>query len=120
MLGAVWVQAGEKTVFPVAVEPIVRQDGCEKNDCERNAAKRLVPQIRQVLPTEKVLITFDALYANAPLIRLLKEHRLSYLIGIKERLCVHSGGTISQTKQIERSVLGNERPIMLRPFLLTS
>ncbi len=84
MLGAVWVQAGEKTVFPVAVEPIVRQDGCEKNDCERNAAKRLVPQIRQVLPTEKVLITFDALYANAPLIRLLQEHRLSYLIGIKE------------------------------------
>jgi len=84
MLGAVWVQPGEKTVFPVAVEAIVRQDGCEKNDCERNAAKRLVPQIRQVLPTEKVLITFDALYANAPLIRLLKEQSISYLIGMKE------------------------------------
>lgn len=84
MLGAVWVQPGEKTVFPVAVEPIVRQDGQQKNDCELNAAKRLVPQIRQVMPQDKLLITLDALYANAPLIRLLKEHQISFLIGVKE------------------------------------
>ena len=84
MLGAVWVQPGEKTVFPVAVEPIVRQDGRQKNDCELNAAKRLIPQIRQVMPQDKLLITLDALYANAPLIRLLKEHQISFLIGIKE------------------------------------
>lgn len=84
MLGAVWVQPGERTVFPVAVEPIVRQDGRGKNDCELNAAKRLVPQIRQVMPQDKLLLTLDALYAKAPLIRLLKEHRISFLIGIKE------------------------------------
>jgi len=60
LLGAVWVQPGEKTVFPIAVEPIVRQDGNMKNDCELNAAKRLVPQIRQVMPTEKLLLTLDA------------------------------------------------------------
>lgn len=84
LLGAVWVQPGEKTVFPIAVEPIVRQDGHEKNDCELNAAKRLVPQIRQVMPLERLLLTLDALYANGPLIRLLMEHRISFLIGIKE------------------------------------
>lgn len=84
VLGAVLVQPGEKTVFPVAVEPIVRQDGRQKNDCELNAAKRLIPQIRQVMPQDKILITLDALYANGPLIRLLKEHRISFLIGIKE------------------------------------
>ncbi len=84
LLGAVWVQPGEKTVFPIAVEPIVRQDGNEKNDCELNAAKRLVPQIRQVMPVERLLLTLDALYANGPLIRLLMEHRISFLIGIKE------------------------------------
>ena len=84
MLAAVWVHPGEKTVFPVALEPIVRQDGCEKNDCERNAAKRLIPQIRQALPEEQILLILDALYANAPLIRLLKKEHISFLIGLKE------------------------------------
>lgn len=84
LLGAVWVQPGEKTVFPIAVEPIVRQDGNVKNDCELNAAKRLVPQIRQVMPEEKILLTLDALYTNAPLIRLLMEHHISFLIGVKD------------------------------------
>lgn len=84
ILGAVWVQPGEKTVFPVAVEPIVRQDGKQKNDCELNAAKRLIPQIRQAMPQDRLLLTLDALYANAPLVRLLKEEHISFLIGIKE------------------------------------
>jgi len=78
------LQQGEKTVFPIAVEPIVRQDGNKKNDCELNAAKRLVPQIRQVMPTEKLLLTLDALYTNAPLVRLLMEHHISFLIGVKD------------------------------------
>ena len=84
LLGAVWVQPGEKTVFPVAVEPIMCQDGQEKNDCELNAGKRLIPQIVQMLPHEKILMTFDALYANAPFIRLLKEHHISFVIVTKE------------------------------------
>jgi hypothetical protein len=84
LLAAVWVQPGEKTVFPVAVEPIVRQDGRQKNDCELNAAKRLIPRIRQAMPNDRLLLTLDALYANAPLIRVLKEQDISFLISIKE------------------------------------
>lgn len=84
LLGAVWVHPGEKTVFPIAVEPIVRQDGNVKNDCELNAAKRLIPQIRQVMPKEKLVLTLDALYTNAPLIRLLMEHHISFLINVKD------------------------------------
>lgn len=84
LLAAVWVQPGEKTVFPVAVEPIVRQDGRQKNDCELNAAKRLIPRIRQAMPNDRLLLTLDALYANAPLIRVLKEQDICFLIGIKE------------------------------------
>lgn len=75
MPGAVWVHPGEKTVFPVAVEPIVRQDGEVKNNCELNAPKRLVPQMRQVMPEEKLLLTMDALLAD---------NYISFLIGIKE------------------------------------
>ncbi len=31
-----------KQVLPLAPEPIVKQDGATKNDCERNAGKRLI------------------------------------------------------------------------------
>jgi len=36
------------------------------------------------MPTEKLLLTLDALYANAPLVRLLGEHDISFLIGVKD------------------------------------
>ena len=29
-------------VLPLAPEPILKEDGADKNDCERNAAKRLM------------------------------------------------------------------------------
>ena len=41
MLGAVLVHPDHKVVFPLAPEPILKQDGAKKNDCERDAAKRL-------------------------------------------------------------------------------
>jgi hypothetical protein len=44
-----------KTVLPLAAEPITRQDGASKNDCERNAAKRLLRQLRQDYPSLKIL-----------------------------------------------------------------
>ena len=41
-LGAVVVHPEQREVFPLAPEPIVKGDGATKNDCERNAAKRLL------------------------------------------------------------------------------
>ena len=35
------VHPDQKAVIPLMPEPIVKQDGEKKNDCERNAAKRL-------------------------------------------------------------------------------
>lgn len=84
LLAAVQVHPEQKTVFPVAVEPIVQQDGSTKNDCELNASKRLLPQIRQMLPREKLLGLFDALYANGPHILELNKIHMSYIIGIKD------------------------------------
>ena len=43
MLGAVIVCPGQKEVIPLMPEPILRQDGETKNDCERNALNRDFP-----------------------------------------------------------------------------
>lgn len=84
LLAACVVHPGQETVFPVAAEAIVRQDGSEKNDCERNAAKRLFPLIRRTLPTDKVILLLDALYADGPTLRALRAEQFSYFITIKE------------------------------------
>jgi hypothetical protein len=83
LLASVNVHPKEKEVFPIAVVPIMNEDGSEKNDCELNASKRLLPQINRMLPDYKILGLFDALYANGPHIKTLKSENMSYIIGIK-------------------------------------
>lgn len=83
LLGAVLVHPEQATVFPVACEAIIKQDGRTKNDCELNASKRIIPQIRQILPKEEIITVFDALYANAPHIKALQAANMKYIIGTK-------------------------------------
>ena len=83
LLGAVAVHPEQPTVFPVACEAIVKQDGSTKNDCELNASKRIIPQIRGALGGEAVIAVFDALYINGPHINALSKENMSYVIGTK-------------------------------------
>jgi hypothetical protein len=85
-LASVMAHFDHKEVFPVVCEPIMKQDGDTKNDCELNAAKRLIPTVREMLPEEKydLLGVFDGLYPNGPFINLLKKHKIRFIIGIKE------------------------------------
>ncbi len=65
-------------------EPITRADGSEKNDCERNAGKRLIPSIARQYPKRDIIVTEDALAANGPHINTLLEHGMDYIIVAKE------------------------------------
>ena len=71
MLGAALIHPDKREVIPLMPEPIVKQDGTEKNDCERNAAKRFVTKFRQDHPHLKVIVTEDSLSSNAPHIETL-------------------------------------------------
>ena len=83
LLAAVIVHPDQREVIPLAPEPITRPDGATKNDCERNAAKRLLPDIRREHPHLKFLVVEDALYANAPHIRLLQALNMRFILGVK-------------------------------------
>jgi len=65
-------------------EPIVKQDGSEKNDGERNAAKRFVTKFRRDHPHLKVMVTEDSLSSHAPHIETLHAHDMRYILGVKE------------------------------------
>jgi hypothetical protein len=83
MLGAVMVHPDHREVIPWAPEPIEKQDGCEKNDCERNAAKRLLRQIRQEHPHVKLIVVEDGLASNAPHVRELQKLNMHFILGAK-------------------------------------
>lgn len=83
MLGACIVHPNQSNVIPLCPEIIQNGDGAEKNDCERNAAKRFIENFRREHPHLKVIILSDGLSSNAPYIRLLNEHGMKYLLGAK-------------------------------------
>jgi hypothetical protein len=84
MLAAVMVHPAYDTVFPLALEPIHKQDGRTKNDCEQNAAKRLLTNLRTCHPHLKMIVVLDGLYADGPTIKLLKALNFSFIITAKE------------------------------------
>jgi hypothetical protein len=84
MLGAAIIHPDFRAVIPLMPEPIVKQDGTEKNDCERNAAKRFIAKLRQDHPHLKFIITEDALSSNAPHIETLHDYGCHYILGVKE------------------------------------
>ena len=78
------VKPGEKAVIPLMPEPIIKQDGNTKNDCERNAAKRALERLRLEHPHLKILFTEDGLSSNAPHIKDLIRLKIEYLLIAKE------------------------------------
>ena len=83
MLAAVMIHPDHREVIPFAPEPIVKQDGTRKNDCERNAAKRLLRQIRREHPHLKLIVVEDGLASNAPHIRELQSLNMHFILGAK-------------------------------------
>ena len=83
MLAAALVHPDLKQVIPLAPEAIIKQDGDNKNDCERNASKRLLEKIRDEHPHKKLIVVEDGLASNAPHIRLLKRLNMRFILGAK-------------------------------------
>ena len=83
MLNAVIVHPDKREVIPLCPEAILKADGQTKNDCERNAAKRLLQDLRREHPHLKITIIEDGLSSNGPHIRLLKELNMHYILGAK-------------------------------------
>jgi hypothetical protein len=83
MMSAVMVHPTQSTVIPMTMEPILKEDGSSKNDCERNSSRRLLEKMRRMHPKLKMVIVEDALHSNGPHINLLKSLNYQYIIGVK-------------------------------------
>jgi Transposase DDE domain len=84
LMVAVMVHPDQKVVLPLGLEAITKQDGSSKNDCERNASKRLLEQLRNDYVGMKMIIVEDSLSSNAPHIKLLNNLNMMFILGVKE------------------------------------
>jgi hypothetical protein len=84
MLGAVIIPPDRRAVIPLMPEPILKHDGTEKNDGERQAAKRFMATLRQDHPHLTCLITEESLRSNAPHSETLHEYGCHSILGVKE------------------------------------
>ena len=64
-------------------ELIIKEDGDRKNDCERNASKRLYQDFKREHPHMKVIVVEDCLASNFPHLDELKRLDMQFIIGAK-------------------------------------
>jgi hypothetical protein len=83
MFCAAIVHPDNRIALPLAPEPIMKADGATKNDCERNAAKRLYTDARREHPHLKLIIVEDSLASNVPHLTDLRTLNMRYIVGAK-------------------------------------
>lgn len=83
ILQAVMLHPHMRQVLPVFPEPVANTDGHRKQDCELNAAKRLLPKMRRAHPKLPMIITADGLYSKQPFIEALTAARMSFILVAK-------------------------------------
>lgn len=96
-------------VIPLCPEPIMRLDGRSKNDSEQTAFRRFLDDFKREHPKLEIIFLLDALYANGPVIRLLRENNYEFLIAVKETksllfLNVKDGETNGVTETFEEAL----------------
>jgi hypothetical protein len=82
-LAGVIAHPNNRQVIPLCPELISKQDGTEKNDCERRALQRFLATLKKEHPRLKLTIASDALSANAPTINEIKAHHHHFIINAK-------------------------------------
>jgi hypothetical protein len=131
MLGACIVHPDQRNPIPLCPEPIQNGDGSEKNDCERNAAKRFIEHFKREHPHLKVIVVSDGSSSNAPYINLLAANKMDYILGAKpgdhvflfetlhnsERACYHeftdAEGYLHQFQYLNQTPLNKSNPDVL-------
>jgi hypothetical protein len=127
MFCAAIVHPDKKIVLPLAPEPIMKTDGATKNDCERNASKRLYADARREHPHLKFIVVEDSLASNVVHLTDLKALDMRYIVGakpgdhkflfdlVKKSQCTeynHStdDGTMHRYRYINQVQLNNSHP----------
>jgi len=85
ILQATLVAAGKPQVIPFGPEFVCNRDLEGPQDSELKAGKRLIPKLRAAHRQLPMVIVGDSLYSKQPFIRLVKKHKMSFILGAKPK-----------------------------------
>lgn len=77
------VHPDRRQVIPLMPEEICNTDGATKQDCEMNAAKRLIPRLRSAHPQLGIIMGGDDLFSRQPIIEDILAQRMHYIFAAK-------------------------------------
>lgn len=83
VLAATLAHPTAKKPLPLLLEEIRREDGCVKQDCEFNAARRLIPLLVKQHPHMDFVFVGDGLFSKAPMVSLIMDSGASYILVAK-------------------------------------
>lgn len=106
ILSATLIRPRSHQILPLDAEPILNSDGSEKQDCEINAAKRLVERLRREHPRLDILVVADAIYAHEPMVELLRQKEIAFVLVVKKG---SQKETFTWVEELEREVGWVER-----------
>ena len=76
---------GKNLVISIGTEFIENEDeNVSKQDCEMNAAKRLLPRIKADFPHLPICIQGDALYETEPFMKICRDYNWKYILTHKD------------------------------------
>ncbi|MDR1251625.1 MAG: hypothetical protein LBK62_05600, partial [Treponema sp.] len=84
IVAATIVKPGDSVVLPVMAEMIRNEDGSEKQDCERNAAKRWLGKYGQEYQWLSPTLLGDDVYSDYPTCKAIVERGMSFIFTCKE------------------------------------
>lgn len=70
-------------VIPLCPEGVCNTDGATKQDCETNAAKRLLAKLKKIHPKLPFVIVADSLYSKQPMIEAILSNSMHYVLAAK-------------------------------------
>lgn len=73
----------KKQIIPVMPEAIANTDGNKKQDCEINAAKRFIEQLKKDHPRLGIIVTADGLFSKTPMVKLVLSKGMHFLFVAK-------------------------------------
>jgi hypothetical protein len=100
VVAATLVKYRSHQIFPLDAEMITNTDGCQKQDCEINAGKRLIDRLRREHPQMMMIVTGDDLYSHQPFIENCLENRLNYVFVAKSESHQELSEWVSELKEI--------------------
>jgi hypothetical protein len=83
MIAAVIAKPGSNIVLPLMPEMIRNEDGHEKQDCERNAAKRWLDEHKEKIAHLKPTFLGDDLYASYPMCQKILDMGMNFIFTCK-------------------------------------